>query len=461
MTDIIFSFDTEDLANIAGLDGVLRCAETLRKHHVRGCFQVVGRLAEIMERENRTDVIEAMKYHEIDDHSLAHSIHPTINELTDLDDYNKAHDLLIERQRESHDILRRIFGVENLYSFCPPGFSVSYVSHYVAAELGLKVYCGGVVYDVRDGRPAYYCNMLSTNYDQCLEETLLLRDEFMVPYDLCDKDEVKELYDRIAETRVLEVSYHHPAMAMYNEWWDEVNCKGQNPPDGIMKESKRNPQEFIDGYYERLDWLVGMIKADPRFRITTYENLSKQYAPGGRVLTPKDIPGLKEQIDEKFFPVTLPRSLCMSDLFHACRAFLQGKTSYECGFVHGFLEEPYAVTAPVTVTRSDMAESAKHLPSGGWLPGSIHVGSAVLGTADWLRAALSVLSGEETVTVTPADWQIDLNQFPRLRDIRFRSSGWSIETPESLKDVVLSKRAKLQAWTIRLPEGTNRLVFEE
>ncbi len=204
-----------------------------------------------------------------------------------------------------------------------------------------------------------------------------------------------------------------------------------------------------------------MIKADPRFRITTYENLSKQYAPGGRVLTPKDIPGLKEQIDEKFFPVTLPRSLCMSDLFHACRAFLQGKTSYECGFVHGFLEEPYAVTAPVTVTRSDMAESAKHLPSGGWLPGSIHVGSAVLGTADWLRAALSVLSGEETVTVTPADWQIDLNQFPRLRDIRFRSSGWSIETPESLKDVVLSKRAKLQAWTIRLPEGTNRLVFEE
>ncbi len=460
MIDIIFSFDAEDLANLEGLDGILRSAEILRRHNVRGCFQVVGRLAELMEKEGRTDVIEALKYHEIDDHSLEHSLHPTVNELTDLEDYDKAHALLYARQSKNHDILRRIFGAKKIHSFCPPGLSLSYVSHYVAAELGESVYCGGMVYDQLRGRPAFYCNILSTNYDCCLEDTLLVRDEHMVPHALRSKEELRALYDTVAETRALEVTYHHPSMSMYSEWWDVVNCCGKNPPDGVMKPSRRNPQEFIDGYYERFDWLVGMIKADPRFRITTYERLAEEYASDNRVITPRDIPALKAQLDEKFFPVTLPRSLCISDLFCACRALLQGEASFTCGFVYGFLEEPYAISAPVTVTRAQMEESAKHLPSQGWLPQSVPVGSTVLGPADWLRAALAVLSGEETVTVQPAAWQIDLDQFPRLRDIRFERCAWPIETPETLNGEILSKRARLQAWTIRLPEGTPRLVFD-
>ncbi len=457
MTDIIFSFDVEDLANIAGLDGILRTAEILRKHHIRGCFQTVGRVAELLEKEGRTDIIEAMKYHEIDDHTLAHSIHPTPNEMCDIEDYNLAHDRLIAYQRESHDILRRIFGIEKPHSFCPPGLSYPYVSHYVAAELGEKVYCGGYVYDCVHGRPAFYCNTLTANYDTGLEDILVLWNENKVG----DRTQIKKLYDKIANTRVLEVSWHHPSMAMYNEFWDVVNCVGKNPPDGIMKESKRNDPALVEAYYENFDWFLGMIRSDPRFRITTYENLAKKYVEDSRVIHRRDIPGLKEQIDEKFFPVTLPRSLCMSDLFHTCRAMLQGKESFTCGFVYGFLEEPYAITAPVTVTKAEMEESAKHLASYGWLPLSIQVGDKVLGPADWLRAALAILSGEECVTIAPAEWQIDLDQFPRLRDLCFCPTDWPIETEESLQDLVLSRRARLQAWTIRLPEGTQRLVFFE
>ncbi len=461
MTDIIFSFDTEDLANIAGLDGILYAAEILRKHHVRGCFQTVGRLAEMLEREGRTDIIEAMKYHEIDDHSLMHSLHPTVNELTDLEDFDRAHDLLMERQRENHDILRRIFGVDRIFDFCPPGFSVSYVSHYVAADLGLPVYAGGVVYDRVHRRPAFYCNVLSTPYDRCLEFTIFDRDENMNVRRVLSEEELAEIYDAVAKDHALEVTYHHPSMALYSEWWDMVNCVGKNPENGVMKESRKTPEEAVKLFYQRFDWLVGYLKNHPSFRITTFEELAKQYPAAGRVVTPEDLPGLKAQLEEKFFPVTLPRSLCMTDIYHACRAFLQGKESYECGYVYGFSEEPFAIKSPVTVTKAEMEESAKRLPSYGWLPRSIIVGSSILGTADWLRAALAVLSGQETVTVEPGEWQIDLNQFPRLRDICFNPCQWPIETPETLKDEVLTKRAKLQSWTIRLPQGTNRLVYEE
>ena len=85
MTDVIFSFDTEDFVDRDGADAILRMANLLRSENVRGCFNVVGWVAEALRGEwNRPDVIEALKYHEIDSHSLSHSYHPTINQYPDI-----------------------------------------------------------------------------------------------------------------------------------------------------------------------------------------------------------------------------------------------------------------------------------------------------------------------------------------------------------------------------------------
>ena len=90
MTKIVFSFDVEDYVNPHAADGILYCAEILRKTGIRGCFNIVARLAQALVKWGRTDIIEALKYHELDLHSLAHSYHPTINEYTDLEDYEAA-----------------------------------------------------------------------------------------------------------------------------------------------------------------------------------------------------------------------------------------------------------------------------------------------------------------------------------------------------------------------------------
>lgn len=99
MTNIIFSFDTEDYVNADGADAILAVAEILRSENIRGCFNIVGRLAEALEAWGRQDVIEALKYHEIETHSLAHSYHPTINKYTDLPDFNVAK---MEFLRQAH-----------------------------------------------------------------------------------------------------------------------------------------------------------------------------------------------------------------------------------------------------------------------------------------------------------------------------------------------------------------------
>ena len=453
MTDIVFSFDTEDLANIAGFDGILRTAEILRKHNVRGCFQIVGRLAELLEKHGRTDIIEALKYHEIDTHSLGHSLHPTINECTDLENFDEAYNTLLLREKECVDILKRIFGIEKVHSACPPGNSVSYVAHYVYRDMGIPVYCGDIVAAKDCPVPVHFCNLLCTDYDLNLEGFLMVRDENMVPLRLRTEEEIRERFDWVAAHKDLYICYHHPSMSMYNEWWDMVNCRGENAPADQWRESKRNPVEMTEGYYRNFDFLVGMIKADPRFRITTYEKIAEKYGNPLRRIRRKDLPALKAQLEESFHPVTLPHSYCMADIFHACRTLLCGADEFICGEVKGFLEEPFVIKSPVTVTADEMIQSAKRIPAEGWLPRSIIVGSSILGIADWLRAALAVLCGEETVTVAPAGWQIDMDQFPLLRDLNLKQTWVDVK---DLMDEHVSRRNRLQSWTLRLPEGCNR-----
>lgn len=92
----------------------------------------------------------------------------------------------------------------------------------------------------------------------------------------------------------------------------------------------------------------------------------------------------------------------------------------------------------------------------GFLPIEIRVGMHTVGPADWLRGALAVLCGEERVTLTPAPWQIDLDQFPATRDMKL-SDGWIHRA--DFRDEHLSRRARLQSWTWRLPCGSKRLIF--
>ena len=153
--------------------------------------------------------------------------------------------------------------------------------------------------------------------------------------------------------------------------------------------------------------------------------------------------------------MTAPHSYCLADLYHACRALLCGEPEHLCGTVYGFLEPPFAITDSVKVTKDEMIASAKALPAEGWLPLSIEVGGKTLGPADWLRAALEILCGKEEVTVVPDVWQIDLDQLPYLRDKTTRHDYGSLTN----EDNHLSRRDRLQTWTLRLPAGTNRKIF--
>jgi len=117
MTNIVISFDTEDYVNPAGADGILDMATILREENVRGCFNLVAWTAQALVKWGRQDVIEALRFHEIETHTLRHTYHPTICEYTDIEDFDEAMALFRKNEDEALRIMREIVGNDKFYAF--------------------------------------------------------------------------------------------------------------------------------------------------------------------------------------------------------------------------------------------------------------------------------------------------------------------------------------------------------
>ena len=91
-----------------------------------------------------------------------------------------------------------------------------------------------------------------------------------------DEADIRRLLDMVA-TRKRAVLYTHPNMARYSEFWDQVNYHKENlVPFGEWKMCKRRPEEETQKFYSNLRTLIRLVKADPRFRITTYEEVTAE-----------------------------------------------------------------------------------------------------------------------------------------------------------------------------------------
>jgi hypothetical protein len=218
MTNVIFSFDTEDIINERGADGILRCARILREEGVVGCFNIIGLLPNALKEWGRDDIIKELSWHEIDFHSHRHSIHPTINEYTDKKDYYAALNDFINDEREGMEKVKSAFGREFLPAACVPGNCTSYVAHYGYEKLGFKIFSGDDIYDKVSYRPIYNCNTISLHYARALDGVLFrLKDG-----EICD------FVNQTARGKHTMIYFHHPQRAYCKSFWDADNFNGRN-----------------------------------------------------------------------------------------------------------------------------------------------------------------------------------------------------------------------------------------
>ncbi len=444
MIKVMFNFDTEDYINPEAADGILFAAELLRKKGLKGCFNIVGRLAEALEKWGRQDVIEALRHHEICFHSHRHSHHPVITEYTDLEDFEEAKRLFVKDEGEGIEKVKRVLGVDKIESAVLPGDSGSYVAYYGYQELGLKA-CVNTYFDVFRNRPVYACNMLGIFYSIMIDK----------PFKQIEKSDISELIKAVPDDQGIYCVFHHPHTGIMASHPDTINFFKENTPPEEYKKSPLNSEETKKKFYENFEYFLDELLADPRFEFVTYSDLIRE-GEYKRVITRDMVTPLFYQLYEKFFPVTFPDSFSLADIALAFRDFLLGKEEHVCGEVYGFLDTPYTLEEPVTLTAEEITECAKYFEDGKFLPTKLTVNGKTIGPGDFVRGAISVVLGAKVVTLPPRTWQIDLDELPRVRDLRFNGTWLHVD---EFEDKYISKRTKLQTWTFRLPKGTPRVIY--
>lgn len=438
MTEIIFSFDTEDFTSSYAADAIRDNALLLESEGIRGCFCLVGLLARQLVAWKRFDVLEALRAHEVDSHTFGHTLHPCIVEYADVADYEEAYRHTLASEAEGLGMIRAATGTDRVYATVPPGPSVSYAMMYACRRLDIPFYADSPI-KTGDGGDIYFCNMLQSEYYRALEWTLLNDD-----YDV--NDFVEEL-----TSRKRAVIYNHPNMVKYVDFWDKFNYYKENiNPFGQWEEPPRRPLPDTIRFYHRFRELVQTLKADGRFKFLTYGDIIKerQKLPP-RIVTLDMLREIRDALRSDFAEIDAPVKLSLSDAFAACVEMLRGAQSHVCGDVYGFLSEPKGVSLPVSVSADDVIETAKTLDTSTFLPPVIDCGGFKLGPADYLFAALDVLCGEKEIVINPKPQQYPLDRFPNLRDFSL-CGEW--EYSDSFKDEFMSDRLRLQAWTIRKGE---------
>jgi len=435
MTEVMFFFDTEDFTSNRSADAIKDLADICTNEGITGHFAIVGLLAKQLKEWDRNDVIASLKPHVIGTHTYGHSLHPNICELSDFEDFDIAYNNVAEYEDKGIEYINEVLKPESIMFACPPGNSKSYVAMYYYADKNIPFYCDTIIADDRNSS-LFYCNQEHIAYICSLEQMFFSE----------TKADVCELLNDLAENKDRVIFYAHPNMIVKTQFWDKLNYDKENLREyGNWIEAPDRAVEQTEEFYNDFSNLIRAIKKDNRFKIVNLNEILAGRQARTKI-TLDMISAIKEKLLENFNFIKEP-SLSIADVFCAAVSFLRGKTEYEPEKVYGFLEKPIGIQNICSVKREDIVKASMEIDISKFLPSQITVGSYKIGPADFLFAALEVLTTDkEEINLYPRN---QLNDVSFLKDLnQFKLKGtWTHS--EKLEDNYLSDRVKLQCWTLR------------
>ena len=455
-TKVMFFFDTEDFTCDESNDAIRDTAKILTEEGVKGEYNLVGYLARELVRLNRRDVIDALKPHAIGTQTLKHSVHPTVCERSDMANARVAYANVLADEAEGVGMLKAAFDLQHIDYAVPPGNSWSYASLYAFADLGMTFYGGGGFAEIGDNHDEksgivppgdrcwgmWYCNLYQLPYNHILPLELLIPhgEDWKLP-------DFDQALDRAAKLDGVVFALH-PHMVLKKAHWDGPNYSRANLVEwGKWKQVENRAKEDSAAFNRNFRAFVKRVKSDPRFEVT--DTLAEKAKLKPRVTIGNDaLPAIRASLEKDFGAVSAPASWCVYDVFQAAAAFLRGEKSYLPTKAYGFLARPQGVKSATRVRAADLRAAAVKLPRTGFLPPEIEVGGAKIGPADFLFAALEVLTtGAQEVTVKPREQLGSFKNCPSLETVDIKG-GWIIHSPD-LNGKLLDERLKLQLWTLR------------
>ena len=251
---LYLTFDVEDFINEGSIKAIDYILRLLDKHHQKAIFFVTGHMAEKL--QDFPKIIQMLGKHEIGYHSTSHSVHPGIFEYTDIEDYQRAYQISLDREvahinplsgaiegRGGIEMVRTIFSGKRLESFRAPGFSWSPPHLEALKQLGIKYDFSTSIAD----KPVKY-----------REITFFPLPSFI------DSVSPTRFLRAITQKEVIIMDFH-PNYMVNKDWWDSIFFSGSNPSKliGVAPRS----MDYVKRKFQRLDWLLEFLNALYKLKI--------------------------------------------------------------------------------------------------------------------------------------------------------------------------------------------------
>jgi len=460
---VVLWMDTEDYLLKADDEAILRNCTFLTDEGLRATFKVVGEKARVLEQRGRKDVIAALKRHEIGFHSNFHSVHPTPAQYMSALGWDEGMAEFERREGPGWEDVRRIFG-QTPSCYGQPGSSWGPQAFGVMKKWGMKAYLDTGSHVAVDGKPHYYCGLL-TMY----RLTHTLRTGLGGEKDL---QIAKEKFDKSHEQLLKEggglVSiFYHPCEFVHKQFWDSIFKNGANPPREEWTPPPQKTSEESKVAYETFEAWIRYIKSFPDVKFITASEAAERYSDRAR---------------ERFVPFPELREIA-SAVGDEVNYQRRGDVAYSAGeiltMLNGYVDHvahsadrrvtkavlydgllPYgpdhaapALEKPITVSWSQFHRSVAdvwaYLGSHGRVPSTVWMGSTGVPPESYYaalaRVAVELLDGKkpETVEIRPAKFTVGA----RVADDSPKIFGWLF--PEGFHAPEMMALARRQAWTIK------------
>ena len=459
-------FDTEDYILPQDDDATKRLAEMLTGLGVRATFKVVGEKARVLESRGRSDVIAALKRHDIGYHSNTHSQQPTIAVYLQNAGWEDGRAEFYRREAQGARDVQRILGVTPV-AYGQPGSAWAPQAYPALRDMGIGMYLDEADHVGIDDQPFYYDGLLNV----FKMRSNLARMELRGGASLAEgKARFTKSYDALRGKGGGTISiYYHPNEWVHTEFWDGVNFRrGANPAREDWQLPGTRPAAETEQAFQDFEQYVRFVKGLPGVQLVTATELMKIYDDKAlsRGFQRDDILSLARSVQKE---ITFQRfdgyALSASDVFSLLTAAMIGFSErndipndlkvtrlYGPGrtytpSVGGRPASSFSASAFARTLR-DVADFSR---TSGRMPDEVWVGAESLSPADYLATVGQAIDDRITTGKMPAEIVRRAGHFTADRYVADDSAalwGWII-FPEGFHAPRIMELARLQAWTLK------------
>jgi hypothetical protein len=283
--DLLFFLDCEDFFTDETMDAEKWWAEELAARDVCASFNIVGELLRKLNRENRRDVIRAYSRHEINYHSMYHSLWPTHPVALEGLEFKDQIAWVLKREAPGYSELVATFGRVPV-NYCSPGDSWTPATLIAMASMGIKTF-GAYRFGKTTQGPVWYCGLLcfslELGLDGFFDKGKTGFDEFKTVF-LSKKGEI------LRDGGGIMTLYTHPTRLVTSAFWDRQFYKGARPAKVVPAPLRSRAQ--IRMAKDTARRMMDFIHSQRDLRISNYGEQWKKYSRNRL-----DLPVLLEMAD--------------------------------------------------------------------------------------------------------------------------------------------------------------------